>query len=544
MKETTEITVEGGGKGRRWWEMGLWMVLAFAVGFFWQKMEGADRSEFGGHPDEAAHYVTGLFVHDAVVEGWKYLGGGMKGSPVAVGKEFANNYYAHYPKIGLGVWPPFFYVVQTAWTLPFSVSRASMLLLLCGLAAVVAGQLFSVLRREFGFWAGIFGGVMWLSLPLVRAGYGMVMAETLCTILIFGAMMAWGDFLDSGKRGDAVRFGIFAGLAIMTKGTGMALALAAPLALVGSRRWGLLLRFELWLGVILVAILAGPWTWATCHLGRGGWVEPSLSWRFTSEAIPYYLGKFGRSLGWLPLGLFLIGVWVKVGVGVRGQGRWVASGALILSVMIFQSLAPVGLEARHLISVIPSALMFVVAGMVAVVGVLESERGRRPIFGVGLGLLVVGSICPPFVQKGFGGFAPLAEWVVKEGKEGSVTMVSSESRGEGMFIAEVAMREKRPRSVIERASKILAKSEWNGTGYARQFANDEALLEFLMSGKIRYLVVDEDVPEAKRREHHDQLPRVIAGHRERFRLVASSELTRGGKVQLNPVRLYEIETQR
>ncbi|MEI8108475.1 MAG: glycosyltransferase family 39 protein, partial [Verrucomicrobiota bacterium] len=271
MNESTEITIVGGGvTGRRWWEMGLWIVLAFAVGFFWQKMEGADRSEFGGHPDEAAHYVTGLFVHDAVVEGWKYVGGGMKGSPVAVGKEFANDYYAHYPKIGLGVWPPFFYVVQTAWTLPFSVSRTSMLLLLCGLAAVVAGQLFSVLRREFGFWAGIFGGVMWLSLPLVRAGYGMVMAETLCTILIFGAMMAWGDFLDSGKRGDAVRFGIFAGLAIMTKGTGMALALAAPLALVGSRRWGLFLRFELWLGVILVAILAGPWTWATCHLGRGG----------------------------------------------------------------------------------------------------------------------------------------------------------------------------------------------------------------------------------------------------------------------------------
>ena len=89
-------------------------VLAFDLAFFWQRTGEAHLSEFGAHPDEAAHYVTGLFVRDSLVMTGKYVAGGFQGSPVKVGKEFADTYYAHYPKIGLGVWPPFFYLVQSA----------------------------------------------------------------------------------------------------------------------------------------------------------------------------------------------------------------------------------------------------------------------------------------------------------------------------------------------------------------------------------------------------------------------------------------------
>src|SRR5205814_702859 len=31
-------------------------------------LSGALKSEFGGNPDEAAHYVTGLMIHDYVAE--------------------------------------------------------------------------------------------------------------------------------------------------------------------------------------------------------------------------------------------------------------------------------------------------------------------------------------------------------------------------------------------------------------------------------------------------------------------------------------------
>ena len=525
-------------KSRGWVVACIVFVLAFDLAFFWQRAGEAHESEFGAHPDEAAHYVTGLFVRDALVMVGRYAADGFPGSPVQVGKEFADTYYAHYPKIGLGVWPPFFYLVQAAWTLPFSPARASLLLLLCVLAAVVATQLFRVLREEFGLVPAALGAALWLTLPLVRNGYGMVMAETLSASLMFGAVLAFGNFLDREKRGDALRFGLLAALAILTKGTGLARARAAPLALLFTRRFHLLRRPALWLAVLLVAVLAGPWTWATRHLGAGGWVQPSPSWQFTAEALPYYVGKLGVGLGLVAALLFCLGAFVQFRATSGPRGRWAAAGAFVISVVIFQSLAPVGFEARHLIPVLPAALMFAVAGFAAL-----TASWRRQSLAAGFGFLIVAGSVLPLEKKGCRGFEPLARSVLAAAGPTEITLVSSEARGEGMFIAEVAMRERRPGHIIQRASKALASSTWSGGDYAPQFATDDALLAFLTGGKIRYLVLDDAIPEAKRCAHHDQLKRVIAGHEDRFSLLQESEIIRGGEPQLAPVRLYKVHAK-
>ena len=527
-------------KSRAWVVTAIVFVAAFDLAFFWQRAGGAHRSEFGGHPDEGGHYVTGLFVRDSLVMAAHYAADGFHGSPLRVGKEFADTYYGHYPKIGLGVWPPVFYLVQSAWTLPFSPSRTSILLLMCALAAVVAVQLFRVLREEFGIWQAALGAALWLSLPLVRSYYGMVMAETLSAVLMFGAALAFGDFLDREKRGDVLRFGLLAALAILTKGTGLALVLAAPLALVLTGRFHLLKRPGLWSAVLIVALLAGPWTWATRNLGKGGWVEPNPSWHFTREALPYYVTKLGLGLGIVVLLFFCIGVFVKFRACPRNRGRWTAAGAFIASVVVFQSIAPVGLEARHLISALPAALMFAVAGFVAVTKREAAASRRGSLVAVALGVLVLAGAVWPLSTKGFTGFAPLAEAMLAEAAPTDVTLVSSDARGEGMFISEVAMHEKRPGHVIQRASKALAKSTWSGSGYAPLFNSDEDILAFLTGGKIQYLAIDDAVPEDKRREHQEQLRRVIGQHADQFTLVASAEMTRDGEPQSAPARLYKV----
>ena len=557
-------------KSRAWIATAIVFVLAFDLALGWQRAGGAWQSEFGGHPDEAGHYVTGLFVRDAAVMAAHYAADGFHGSPVAVGKEFADDYYAHYPKVGLGVWPPFFYLVQSAWTLPFSPSRGSILLLMCALAATVAVQLFRVLRAEFGFPLAAFGAAAFLSLPLVRNYYGMVMAETLSAALMFGAVLAFGDFLDREKRGDALRFGLLAALAILTKGTGLALALAAPLALLFTRRWHLLKRPALWSAVLIIAVLAGPWTWATRDLGKGGWEEPAMSLHFTAKALPYYATKFGFSLGFLMLLLFGVGAFVKLrtfaGPGRPGSlqgagasrpevktafgrssnpGRWAAAGAFILSVLAFQSLAPVGLEARHLIPAVPAVLMFAVAGFTALMD--QSQAWKSPggarirlFWSVMFGVLVLTTSAWPLSKKGFTGFAPLAEAMRGDATAVDVTLVSSDARGEGMFISEVAMHEHRPGHTILRASKALAKSSWSGSDYAPLFKNDDDLFDYLTNGKIQYLAIDDAVPEDKRRTHQDQLKRVLEQHSDVFALVASAEMFRDGVRQFAPAQLYKI----
>ena len=158
----------------------------------------------------------------------------------------------------------------------------------------------------------------------------------------------------------------------------------------------------------------------------------------------------------------------------------------------------------------------------------------------GLAVLLLGYKSWPISQKGFSGFAPLAEVMRNDATAVDVTLVSSDARGEGMFISEVAMHERRPGHTILRASKTLAKSSWSGSGYAPLFTSDDEVLAFLTSGKIQYLALDDAVPEDKRRTHQDQLKRVVGQHSEEFALVASAETVRAGVRQSSPAQLYKI----
>ncbi len=608
---------------RSWLLAAMVFVIAFDVAFLWQRASGAYRSEFGAHPDEAAHYVTGLMIRD-------YLAAGCPGSPM----KFADDYYAHYPKIGLGVWPPFFYIVQSAWTLPFGVSRTSVLLLMCALAAFVAVLIYRALRDEYGHLTGVLGANLFLILPLVREYDSMIMAEMLCAALMFGATLAFGNFLDREKRSDAVWFGILAALAILTKGTGVALVIMVPLALLFSRKWHLLASPMLWASAAITAIVAGPWTWHFRNEGRlkGGWLQPNPSLSFTREALPFYAGKLAVSLGVFVGILTLIGLVAtllrrrvpgRVGILPAGsgilpeplvveglsspalpeatrsdeprtftdghgqeerpplsvtvrdcpwlnpdaaspetvsaldappqpsspRGRWDAAAALIASVLIFQIIMPVGLEARHLISALPAAVLFAIAGFFAIARALArgergSPRSRAWMIGtsvVPVLIVVVMAGLFDFQPKRWSGFAPVAEFVLADtAHPKSTVLISSDASGEGMFISELAMREKRPGHTVQRASKILASMAWSGAEYHARFTDDAQLAEFLGKSDIAWIVVDLSMPAAKRGAHHEMLQRVCEQHPERFHLAATSPAVRGGLTGFPPIRAYSV----
>jgi len=133
------------------------LFLGIIVTFQWHG--NAFRAEFGGTPDEPAHYVTGLLVRDYITSGWP-------ANPL----EYARNYYVHYPKLGLGHWPPFFYVVQTAWSLVFTPSRVSMILLMGVLTALTAAIFCNTVREEYPLGAAAVATVFLISLVESRMG--------------------------------------------------------------------------------------------------------------------------------------------------------------------------------------------------------------------------------------------------------------------------------------------------------------------------------------------------------------------------------------
>ncbi len=372
---------------------------------------------------------------------------------------------------------------------------------------------------------------------------------------MFGAAMAFGRFLDREKRADALCFGLFAGLAILTKGTGIALVLMVPLSLLLTRRWQLLRRPILWGSAGLTGILAGPWTWHFRNEGRlkGGWLQPYPSWSFTRDAFGFYAEKFALGLGFVLLLLAIIGVVSRL--RRRGEaahvGRWSAAGALMGSVLIFQIIMPVGLEARHLIPALPAAMMFAIAGMCALGHFMAKFRRTAPMssahavmFGA-LPVIIAFTLSPflvPFHSKRWSGFGPLAEVVSKDGSHPkSTVLISSDGSGEGMFISELAMHEKRPGHTVQRASKLLASMAWSGAKYHARFARDPDLTAFLRRSEISWIVVDLSMPPAKRGAHHQMLARVCEENPDIFRLVGQSPIVRGGRTEFPPLLLYSVD---
>ena len=552
------------------------LLLIFAVftalALFFQWAEGAFQSEFGGHPDEAAHYVTGLLVRDTLVFAKSFVFSGFHGSPAKVGKDFVQSYYDHYPKIGLGVWPPLFYLVQSTWTLLFGTSRGAVLVLMAVLSGLVGTVLFSALRKEHGPILAGFGGLAWLGLPLVQQYSGMTMAEMLSALLMFGAALRCGRYIDERRKGDAYWFGLLASAAILTKGTGLALAFVPVLALVATRRFSLLKERALWIGGVIVVILAGPWTFATRKLGEGGWEEAHPSLNFTLKALPYYGWKVCVAIGILLGALAVVGLAVRLVRFFRDDepenGKWACALALIFGVLVFQSIAPVGREARHMIPLLPAVLMLSVAGLGAVVHWSRRLAGQSQSLewavcgGLMLALIAIptlkGGPIPPYgsigdvvrlspfriCPKPSGGFGPVVKEILNrsdKNKVGGVFMVSSDSSGEGMFIAEVAIREKRrPMHFAKRASKELAASSWSGGDYKPKFDSDGALLAWLTGGTVDYLVLDTAIPQRNRKPHHEMLRRVVESHPEQFEKVAAHPLVRGFDDTPGEVRAYRI----
>jgi 4-amino-4-deoxy-L-arabinose transferase-like glycosyltransferase len=332
------------------------LIVALAAVFHFAS--GSARSELGSHPDEAAHFVTGLMVRD-------YLASGFHESPL----RYADEYYRHYPKIGLGVWPPFFYLMQAAWTLVFPANSHEVLHLMSILGIALATGTGWWLWREFGWVEAVTGAMLLTALPLVQQYSNMVMADMLSAVLMFGAAGFFALYLEGeewvggAQWRRAIGFGVCAGLAIMTKGTGLALAFVPALGILFTGRYGLLKRPSLWAGALLVAVIAGPWTWHFRNEGRGGWEEPNPSLHFTKAAIVFYGRGMCVALGGLLAALALVGAVSLFLPRTRKPAIAVCSLALALGVWIFQCLTPVGLEARHLMPAMPALMVLALTGL-------------------------------------------------------------------------------------------------------------------------------------------------------------------------------------
>ena len=499
---------------RAWIIAAIVLVLGFDLAFLWQRRSGATESELGGHPDEAAHYITGLAFQN-------YLATGLAGGPQ---KSFAD-FSAHYPNVRPLTSPPLFPIVQAAWTTAFGKSRASNLLMMCLLAALIARLLHLALRADFGEAAAVVAAALFISLPLVREHTATLLPALLCTACMLAAALAFARFSERERLTDALLFGLAAALAILTDQMGLALALFVPLALLLSRKWTVLACPQFWIGIALAA--APAW-----YFHASNWTPASLS--FSRAAVPFFAAELASAVGAI---LFLIAVpcfITKLTRPAERTARWSAAAALLIATLLFLFLTPAELEPGRLLPALPAALMFATAGCAAVAKRLSRSTGFILVVTGVLTLALFETVMVTWRTKKWSGFRPLVEIVLDRAERPLArVLVCSDRTGTGMCIAEFAMREKQPTRFIQSAEKLFASTK---------FGDEAELSDLLLAQNFDYIVLDESNPDLDldRAPLHDMLRRTLKENTDRFWEMSSAPVVRDGIAQEAPARLYRV----
>lgn len=420
---------------------------------------------------------------------------------------------------------------------------------MASLTTALAMTLYLALRHDVGRLIGLTAALLLPALPVMQKASGMVMAEIPLALFSLWAALALGRFLDSGRTHDAVRFGLAAAAAIMTKGNGLALALVPPLALGLSGRWGRLTRPSLWSAGALVAVLCGPWYVLTARMVRHTFLASTPTDEHVQAAIRLYAPALlaAGGIGLVPflvLGLVerVARPWVRGGL----RGKWAAAAALLIAAFAFHCLMPSGREPRHMVMGLAAMMMLVAAGVEGAArwagsGRADLERWRLAAATLAVAAFVAAGFSVP--AKEWSGFGAVAERLLAFSRENrSVFLVVSDARGEGMVITEVARREPRPRRVLLRSSKVLYRSGWNGENYRPLHRSAPELLAFLDKG-VQVVVLDHSSAESAL-EHHRLLAPMIRAYPDRWESLGTWPVQRSGRVFEGALEAYRYRPAR
>lgn len=427
---------------------------------------GAFAAEFAGS-DEAAHLVSGIMVFQYLDTGvWNFV------NP----KRFAEDYYAFYPKVAIGHWPPVFYLVQGLWYQLAGLSRFSVLLL----AALVSGA-FAATSAMLALLMGA-NRLIAISLLLAVTLLPQTIRSTielssdpltaLFTLLAAWACQRWAQTL-SWQHGL-----IFAGLATLgalTKGNAFPVWLLPVILLWRPRPWRLFRSAAFWLPLVLMTLATAAWYLSFRETAQSE-VVPGTVVSLSSRMLYSLRGNCWQFVA-LVSPLALAGILLAL---LRQPGRlWLkenlAFALLPFAFLFFLSFISPHTEARLMLAAAPVLLLILLQGC----------KGWRPLVPV---LLLAACVfwthrLNPLSPKPHHGYIETAQWLAAQPTTTVLAAVN-----EGALIAELALLEPQPRHRILRSSKLLQTSNWMGGNLQLLVHNSGDVRELFNRHSIRYVV--------------------------------------------------------
>jgi hypothetical protein len=297
------------------------------------------------------------------------------------------------------------------------------------------------------------------------------------------------------------------------KGNGMGTLLCPALAIVFTGRYRLLRRPGLYIAALIVILVGAPFEWMSLkfYAKNAAFVPGGLS--FSKGAADFYLHSLWAGGGVIILfaaaGMIVKALeWYRKGdVAVL----WPSLFALLAGTLIFHIALPLAPNPRYMVTALVVATFFLPALF---------QGFRQPIQAAALfGLALLAAATGPGFLTPLG-FRAAGEWLERQ-PDYSKALIVSETLGEGAFVSEIASLDgkRRPDHFAVRATKLLARSDWNSSYYSVRFKNPADALRGVEDLGIRYVVLD-TTPDIERKAHQAQMDEAILKNPDRVTLVA------------------------
>jgi hypothetical protein len=461
---------------------GVCLLFAFIL-LAMQYASGAFTADLAMDPDEPAHAVSSLMVRD-------YLTQGIPHNPVT----FAWNFYAHYPKVAIGHWPPLFYCLEAIWMLVAGRSQAALLLFvtLCGTAFMAS--IFFEVRRRGSTAAAVVSVAILLSTRIFHQMLCGVRPDILLALMVFWAAVYCGEYMRFGLRRDRNLFLVFLVAALLVHGRGGALVLL-PFILLPLRpkvtKWKWIVAGAVAMALFLVPqyIHQAPPNNIAAFPGRArdfilstvfltGWPWKSL-----------LVDGISLAAGWPFALLAAFGLPLVFRKGPEQQ-FWTAMAGLFLCSLVFYIVVPVPLEYRFLLTAMQAVA--VLAGGSVDVLLQSSLPYRKPLRVALCGAVVAWTIfaAAHLEHKRDLGYRQLVANCLFCGND--VVLIAGDEVNEGGLIVEASLADPYRAHTVLRASKLLASSGWTGWNRRLKYKSSSEVLHSLDQEHVSLVLVQKN----------------------------------------------------
>jgi Dolichyl-phosphate-mannose-protein mannosyltransferase len=484
------------------------LLLAIAGQWF----TGVYQNDLSQLSDEGCHYINGLLIHD-------YLADGLPGNPL----QYALQYYVHYPRVTIGHWPPFFYLVQAGLYFIIGPGTGAALLLQAILGAGTAASVGCVVGRFGGWVAGLLASVATLAAPEIFAGMQSVMLDVPIALLTCLAMLAWARFLLEETWPWSFAFALAAAAAIMTKGNGIFLALVPPLSLVLGGRLRLLRSWRFWLPAPVVAMTTLPWYLLTYKTSASGFID---TWgHFVLEAVPEYAQLLPEQIGVVGLLFAMLG-----GFRVLLDRDWSwrrALGTSAVCVVVvgfaFTCVVPAGMEGRYLAPLVPALVILAYFG---IEWLLRSQAVSTRTVVLGVSFLAILAAEHRFPQTTTRAMNAASKRIFAEDGNNAFILVGSTGAGEGALTAEIATRDRNRQKYVVRGFAALGSGNFMGADYRPRFETSSDVAKWIEERGIGWVVLDAS-PSSLSWKHNALLLEIAQSGRQGWSLAGRFPNSRG-----------------